>query len=198
MKNLFKTLLLIAVSAGPLAAQVLDVEAGVLSTPGFFIVVLAGVLLACGFQFLLTALSVAGGVTAAPNIKEAYVKNKYKNEGIDDDDDDDDDNQYDYSNDNVPMGVKITSALGIWNVLTASVSLFFATWLAMQLVPLAPEGTYITLALTIWATFFMLMFYTEGRLVGTLVGGLINTAVSGLRAAGSGVASIFTPSPLCC
>lgn len=192
MKNLIKTLILFLLTTGPLAAQDLDIAAGVVSTPGFFIVVIAGVLLACGFQFLLTALSVAVGVTAVGNLKETYVESKYGNS---DNDDNKDENPYEYES-GVPTGVKITSGIGIWNVITVTLSLFFATWIAMQLVPLASQMTYLALSLTIWAAFFMLMFYLEGRLVGTLIGGLINTAVSGLRAAGNSVASAFAPSPV--
>lgn len=184
------TLLLVLFSTTAFA-QDIDYTAGVLSTPGYFIIVVSGVLLACGFQFLLTALSVAGGVTAVGNLKEAYVEGKYER----DSDKDDDDDQYEIDPD-MPTGVIITSAIGIWNVLTVGVSLFFATMLALRLVPMASDATSITLALTIWAAFFMLMFYLEGRLVGTLVGGLINTAVSGLKASGSAVANMLAPSPV--
>lgn len=42
----------------------------ILEGTNFFICLVAGVLLALGFQLLLTALSVAGGITAVGNIRK--------------------------------------------------------------------------------------------------------------------------------
>jgi len=152
-------------------------------TPHFFIAIIAGVLLAMGFPFILTALSLALGITAIGNIKENYVENKYK---INDDNDDDDDG--------MDTGTMITTGFGLWSVITVGLSLFGATALAINLSLIANSIIAITLGLVIWATFFILMFYLESKLVNTLVGGLINTATSGLRASGEAVKSMFTTS----
>lgn len=153
-------------------------------TPHFFIAILAGVLLALGFQFILTALSVALGITAIGDLKESYVENKYK---LKDDDDDDDD-------DGMDTGTMITTGFGLWSVITVGLSLFGATALAINLSLIANSVIAITLGLVIWATFFILLFYLESKLVNTLVGGLINTATAGLRASGEVVKGIFTTS----
>lgn len=42
--------------------------------------------------------------------------------------------------------------------------------------------------------FFILLFYLESKVANSLVGGLINTATSGLRASGEAVKGIFTSS----
>src|SRR5690606_3369828 len=115
--------------------------------------------------------------------KENYVENKYK---INDDDDDDDDG--------MDTGTMITTGFGLWSVITVGLSLFGATALAIHLSLIANSIRAITLGLVIWATFFILMFYLESKLVNTLVGGLINTATSGLRASGEAVKSMFTTS----
>src|SRR5690606_30394136 len=83
----------------------------------FFIAILDGVLLALGFQFILTARSVALGITAIGDLKESYVENKYK---LKDDDDDD----------GMDTGTMITTGFGLWSVITVGLSLFGATALA--------------------------------------------------------------------
>ncbi len=153
-------------------------------TPHFFIAIIAGVLLAMGFQFILTALSVALGITAVGDLKESYVENKYKAKDKDDEDDDD----------GMDTGTMVTTGFGIWSVITVGLSLFGATALAINLSLIANPVIAITLGLVIWATFFILMFYLESKLVNTLIGGLINTATSGLRASGEAVKSMFSTS----
>ena len=50
----------------------------IVATPNYFLVVLFGVMLAIGFQFLLTSLSVAIGVSAIPNLKKTYAEARYE------------------------------------------------------------------------------------------------------------------------
>ncbi len=191
MKKLSILSVLLALSATSLFAQdvIVPADADFFNAPSYVIVVISGVLLAFGFQFLLTVLSVAAGVTTIGDLKEAYVENKYSDLG---DDDEDDDDRLEKS---VPLGVKVTSGLGIWNVITVAISLFGASYLALQLIPITTDMTKVSLALVIWAAFFMLVFYLEGRMIGTIVGGLVSTAIAGLKASGSAISSIFTPSP---
>ncbi len=153
-------------------------------TPNFLIAIIAGVLLAMGFQFILTALSVALGITAIGDIKESYVENKYKVKDNDDDDDDD----------GMDTGTMITTGFGLWSAITVGLSLFGATALAINLSLIANTVIAITLGLVIWATFFILMFYLESKVVNSLVGGLINTATAGLRASGEAVKGVFSTS----
>lgn len=168
-----------------------DYVADSIVTPNFFIAVIAGVLLAMGFQFILTALSVAAGITALGDLREKYIHYKYglNKEHFDDDEDDKDD-----KDDSMSTGTMVTTGFGIWSVITVSLSLFGATALAINLSLIANSVISITLGLVIWATFFILMFYLESKVVNSLVGGLINTATAGLRASGDAVKGMFTTS----
>lgn len=172
---------------GPLTLLAQDPQtnyiADTIVTPQFFIAVIAGVLLALGFQFILTALSVALGITAIGDIKENYVHNKY-NYNKDDEDDDD----------GMSAGTMITTGFGLWSIITVGLSLFGATALAINLSLISSTIISITLGLVIWATFFILMFYLESKVVNSLVGGLINTATAGLRASGEAVKGMFSTS----
>lgn len=192
MKKLSILSILLVLSATVAFGQdvIVPADADFFNAPSYAIVVISGVLLAFGFQFLLTVLSVAAGVSTIGNLKEAYVENKYSDLGDDDDDDDDDRLEKE-----TPMGVKITTGLGIWNVITIALSLFGATYIALQLVPITTDMTKMSLGLVIWAAFFMLAFYLEGKMIGTIVGGLVSTAIAGLKASGSAISSVFTPSP---
>src|SRR5690606_39910610 len=55
----------------------------------FFVCIVAGVLLAIGFQLLLTVLSVAAGVTAIPELDESHHKKHSAHHDKDHDDDED-------------------------------------------------------------------------------------------------------------
>ncbi|SHG62517.1 hypothetical protein SAMN05444483_11922 [Salegentibacter echinorum] len=159
-------------------------------SPQFFVTVIAGVILALGFQFILTALSVAAGITAVGDVKKSYVENKNNssekdrfNEETDDADDD-----------SASAGTIITTGFGIWSTITVAISLFGATAFAMNLSLVANPLIAVTLALVIWASFFILLFYLESKVVNTVVGGLINTATAGLRSSASAVKDMFAPS----
>lgn len=154
----------------------------VVATPQFFISLLAGVLLAIGFQVLLTSLSVAIGISAIGNIEK---KNSHHSKDHSDD-----------SNSSGNIGVKISSAMGVYTLLTTSIVLFFASLLAVKLSLVANVMIAITLGLVIWAAFFSLMAYLEVKAVSSTIGGIINMAVAGIRTSTSAIQSIFERSTL--
>ena len=170
-------------TSGSVSAQ--DVQlplTDVIATPQFLVSILAGVLLAIGFQVLLTSLSVAIGFSAIGNVEEqANSSNSNKNSS-------------DNSSSSTPLGVKISSGVGIWTLLTSSIALFCAALLAVKLSLVGNIATGITLGLVIWATFFTALAYLEGKAVSTLLGSLINTVTSGLRSAASSVQDVFSSS----
>lgn len=143
-----------------------------LEETNFFISVIAGVLLAVGFQLLLTAISVAGGITAAGDIRE---KAHHSSSGSSQDDD----------NDGMNVGQKISTGLGAWTLITTSISLFFASLLAVKLGLIGANFIGATLGLVIWASFFMLITYLEVNAVSSLVGGLASTVKNSLSSASS-------------
>lgn len=149
--------------------------------PSFFICVVGGVLLAIAFQTVLTLISVAAGVTAVGDLEKKGHQDKsyhdaHKNDG---------------DSDSTPLGVKITSAMGIWTLITVSVSLFFASWLAVRLSLVDANFVGVSLGLIIWAAFFTLMVYLEVKMVSSLLGGLINMAFSSLRSGFSVVGGVL-------
>ncbi len=157
----------------------------VVATPQFFVSLLAGVLLAIGFQVLLTALSVAIGISAIGNVQHhanhpSHDSNKDKN---------------DSSGSDTPMGVKISSGLGLFTLITSSIALFFAAMLAVKLSLIGNAAIGVTLGLVIWAAFFTALAYLEITSVSTLVGSLINTVTSGVKSSASAVSSMFQGSP---
>jgi hypothetical protein len=183
-KTGFLTLILSVLVVGNSYAQVSPVVSDFVATPQFFISLLAGILLAIGFQVLLTALSVAVGVTAVGNIRKKANKSSS----------DSDNNSKDDSGSSTPMGVKISSGLGIWTLATVSIALFFASLLAVKLSLIGTPIIGITLGLVIWAAFFTTMAYLEIKSVRTLLGTLINTAFEGIRNAISGIQDMFSAS----
>ena len=181
-KTGFLTLILSVVVVGNSYAQVSPIVSDIVATPQFFVSLLAGILLAIGFQVILTALSVAVGVTAVGNIRKKANKSSSDNGSKDD------------SGSSTPMGVKISSGLGIWTLVTVSIALFFASLLAVKLSLIGTPIIGVTLGLVIWAAFFTTMAYLEIKSVRTLLGTLINTAFEGIRSAVSGLQNMFSAS----
>lgn len=156
----------------------------------FFPTVIAGVILALAFQFILTALSVAMGLSSVGNLKEKYAEStqnlsksgedNYKEQHLNDVES--------------PITVKVTTGFGIWSVVTTCIALFLATMIALNLNGVITRDAVIANSLVIWALFFIILFYFEAKVAGTIVGGLISTATAGLKASGSAVQKLFTPS----
>lgn len=160
--------------------------------PSFFITIFAGVILALAFQFILTAISVAGGVTAIGDVKKNYVKSKV--EPGDSKVSEEYEFDQDYSS-GTSMGVKITTVFGIWSVLTTCLALFGATALALNLNVIESEWINITTSLVIWGLFFLILFYLEAKIARTLIGNLISAATTGLRSSANMIGSLLAPSP---
>jgi len=145
----------------------------------FFTAVIAGVLLAMGFQLLLTNLSVALGITAVGNIEDKVNEGAGKHEDHEDKDFD----EHGEEKKHAPILVKISGALGAWTLLTVSISLFFASMLAVKLSLVPAAGIGVTLGLVIWATFFTAMAILEAKSISSLAGGVWHTAMHGFQSA---------------
>lgn len=148
-------------------------------TPQFFTCLLAGLILALGFQLLLANLSVAAGITAVGDIEK---NNKRKRS--------DQDEHKKNDVDETPTGVKVSNTIGAWGLVTASLSLFLASLFAVKLSLMEDNRIGATLGLIIWAAFFIVMVYLEMKSITSLLGGIINTAMSGLKNSFSAVSSI--------
>lgn len=164
----------------------------IIVTPNFFIAIFAGVVLALAFQFILTAVSAAAGITAIGNLKKSYVKSKvdpHANSAKEEAEFDQD------RSSDVSTGVKISTAFGIWSVVTTSIALFGATALALNLSVVESPQTNMVTSLVIWALFFLILFYLETKAAGSLLGNLISVATSGLKNSASAIGSLFETSP---
>ncbi len=180
---MFLTLIMLVANLPSTFAQVSDVLTEVVATPQFFVSLLAGVILAIGFQVLLTALSVAAGISAIGNVENKVRKS----------------NNHDHAShsdsSSTPLGVKISSGVGIWTLITASIALFCASLLAVKLSLVGTTIIGITLGLVIWAAFFTVMAYLEIKSVSSLLGSLVHTAISGIKSTTSAVQHLFQGSP---
>lgn len=179
----------------------------VLENTNFFVCIVAGVLLALGFQLLLTSLSVAGGITAVGNIRKKVHKTGHDKEHRENRKDDrkredheykdnkkqyykkDDHKKHRHYEDNDDDGMnpveKVSTGLGAWTMITTSIALFFASLFAVKLGLIGANFIGATLGLVIWASFFMIITYLEINTVASLVGGLASTVKSSLTSVGS-------------
>ncbi len=133
----------------------------VFSGPQFFTALIAGVLLAFGFQLLFTNLSVAAGIS-------------YLGHQSDSDDD---------KGGSVGGTIrKISTGVGVWTLVTVTLALFIACFLAVKLSLLESVILGAIVGLVIWATYFSLLVWVSSTTVGSLVGSVVNAATSGFQA----------------
>ena len=127
----------------------------------FFITLIAGVVLACAFQLLLTNLSVAAGLS--------YMGQSH----------DDGDHQSDSGS---PPVRHIGRKVGTWTLITVTIAIFFACLLAVKLSFITSPGLGAILGLVVWATYFSMLVWVSSTTVGSLIGSVVNTATSGFQA----------------
>ncbi|MEA5602452.1 MFS transporter [Nostoc sp. UHCC 0252] len=137
---------------------------GLFSGPRFFVALISGVILAFAFQLVLTNLSLAAGIS-------------YLGHSSDSDSD---------SGEAGSLGGsirKIGTAVGIWTLVTVTIALLIACFLAVKLslVILDPALGAI-LGLVIWGAYFLLLVWVSSTTVGSLIGSVVNTATSGFQA----------------
>ena len=134
----------------------------VFSGPQFFTALIAGVLLAFGFQLLFTNLSVAAGIS-------------YLGRPSDSDDDD--------NGDSLGGTIrKISTGVGVWTLVTVTLALFIACFLAVKLSLFDRWWFGAIVGLVIWATYFSLLVWVSSTTVGSLIGSVVNAATSSFQA----------------
>ncbi|MDB9526054.1 MFS transporter [Oscillatoria sp. CS-180] len=130
----------------------------IFSGPQFFIALLSGLVLAFGFQLLLTNLSVAAGISYVGHSSSSSSSSSKSSSG---------------------SGIgKISVAVGIWTLITVSLALFFACWLAVKLSLYNSALLGAITGLVIWGTYFSLLFWVSSTTVGSLIGSVVRTATS--------------------
>ncbi|HEY9622484.1 MAG TPA: MFS transporter [Crinalium sp.] len=142
----------------------------VFSGPQFFITLISGLLLAFAIQLLLTNLSVAAGIS-------------YLGRSSDDDDDHGHHHDRDHKSGSVGSTIrKIGFGVGLWTLITVSITLFIACYLAVQLSLLDTAGLGAIVGLVIWAAYFSILVWISSTTVGSLIGSIVNTATAGFQA----------------
>jgi nucleoid DNA-binding protein len=135
----------------------------VFNGPQFFTALIAGVLLTFGLQLLLTNLSVAAGMSILGNQSDS----------------DSDDDKGGSLGGTIR---KISTGLGLWTLVTVTIALFIACFLAVNLSLLESPFLGAIVGLVIWATYFSLLVWVSSTTVGSLIGSVVNTATSGFQA----------------
>lgn len=143
-----------------------------LSGPKFFVALVAGVVMAFAFQFVLTNLGVALGISMAGGSSSHSDSHK--------------------DSDSLGGTIrKIGTALGLGTLVSVTVALFFASLFAVKLSLIQSAGLGAIVGLVIWAAYFLLLVYFSSSTVGSVVGSIINTAGAGISAiAGTAAAAI--------
>jgi hypothetical protein len=104
MYNIGFLLAQVPVEQTPITGTIVEETALLYSGPQFFIALIAGVVLACAFQLLLTNLSVAAGLS--------YIGQSHDDEH--------------HSDSSSPPVRHIGSKVGTWTLITVTVALFLA------------------------------------------------------------------------
>ncbi|PZV02725.1 MAG: hypothetical protein DCF32_14680 [Leptolyngbya sp.] len=150
--------------SGPLAQVVSpgvttpEDAAVILTGPRFFIALLSGVILAFGFHLLLTNLSIAAGLTYAGHSSSSSSKSSSGS-----------------------GAKKIGTAFGIWTLITVSLALGFACFLAVKLSQNSSATLGAITGLVVWGTYFCLLFWVSSTTAGSLIGSVVKTATSSFR-----------------
>jgi nucleoid DNA-binding protein len=130
----------------------------VFSGPQFFIALVAGVLMAFAFQFLLTNFTVAAGISSGENPADAD------------------------SDDSWGHAVReVESKVGLWALLTVNIALFIACFLAVKLTLINSVMLGAITGVVIWSAYFLLLLWVSSTAIGSLVGSVANTAGSSLQ-----------------
>ena len=128
------------------------------SAPQFLVALIAGVLMAFAFQLLLTNFSVAFGISAIGGSSN--------------------------SDESESLGStirKIETAVGLWTLITVSIALFIACFLAVKLSLVSSAVLGAITAIVIWSTYFSLLVWVGSTTVGSLIGSVVTTATSGFQ-----------------
>jgi uncharacterized protein YfkK (UPF0435 family) len=126
------------------------------SSSQFLIALFSGLVIAFGFQFLLTNLSVA--LVATPGVASTS------------------------DDDSIGDTIRgIETKVGIFALFSVTVAVSIATFLAVKLSMVNNTTLGAIVGVTIWATYFSLLVWLGSGAVGSIVGSLVSTATSGLK-----------------
>lgn len=140
----------------------------------FWICVVAGILLALAFQYVLTNLSVAMGISAIGDLTDKESSHSSSN-----------------NSDDTPLGVKISTGVGLFLLVTMTISLFFASLIAVKLSFIPNNTIGFTLGLIIWAGYLLIALYMDSKIVSSLMGAVFSTVKGALSTGTSAVGKVL-------
>jgi len=152
---------------------------------GFITALIVGIVLAFGFQLILTNLSAAAGLTALHSPLESIRKRVTARGG---------EPRREEAGTSEPIEEKmrtVNTAFGIWAIVTSSISLFFAAWLAVEFSSALTVLSGITLGLAIWGLFYITTSLLEMTAVSSMVGSLMDVMRSGFKTASEAASSLW-------
>jgi hypothetical protein len=150
--------------------------------PGFsggqlLIAIAAGVVLAFCFQWLLTNLTAAFGISALQGITDRGRRAKRRAKAADGERiSGEEEEGWDHT------ALKLESGLGLWALITSCLALFFATWLAVELIRMQNNLQGAILGLVIWGVFMATMMRLEAAMASSLLGFVAGKAREGIGA----------------
>jgi len=144
----------------PVTSDILTPEQAslVFSGPKFLVALVAGVLMAFAFQLLLTNFSVAVGISALGGSSS--------------------------SDESESLGGtirKVETAAGLWALVTATIALFSASFLAVKLTLIESALLGAIIGVVIWSAFFTVIIWLGSSAVGSLIGSVASTVTSGMQ-----------------
>lgn len=134
-------------------------EASVLfSGSKVFVALLAGVLMAFAFQLLFTNFSVALGISSL---------------GTD---------SFEIESNTLGGTIrKVEAKVGFWMLITASIALFTACFLAVKLSLIETAVLGAIIGIVIWSAYFLLLMWIGSSAVGSLISSVVSTATSSFQ-----------------
>ena len=151
----------------------------------FFIAIASGVVLALCFQWLLTNLTAAFGISALQNFTDKgrhqgrHSRRAKRGEAAGIRHGEGESGKADGWDD---TAVKVESGLGLWALITSCVAVFFASWLAVELIRMQNNLQGAILGLVIWGIFLGTMMRLEAAMASSLLGFIAGTAREGIGA----------------
>jgi hypothetical protein len=188
-------LLLTATTAFAQEVNIVPTDQPFTVVPGsyFYLAIIVGVILAISFELILTHLSVAAGITAVgPFDQRKTYGVKEEARGREAPPWEAGEKRPAEEESTIMATVtKTTNLFGIWTLVTATLSLFFASWLAVRLSTTLDVFHGVILGLAIWALFYIIMTTIQVTALTSLVGSLVQTAIGGLRSAYQATTAVF-------
>jgi hypothetical protein len=89
---------------------------------------------------------------------------------------------------------QLTNGIGLWALVTASIALFFASWLAVELSLTISGLLGAIIGLTIWALFYLVMSTVRATAAWSLIGTLLRTVGAGIRTTWGGMSGAMARS----